>query len=378
MRSQPLDFLRGLAVVLVLFRHQQYMPALSAIGWLGVDLFFVLSGFLVSGLLFRQYLNDGNIRPVNFLIRRGFKIYPLYFAFLAAWLLHCIFRQNIMHEPGFHYKANLLYGQVLFIQNYYLLRFGPTWTLAIEEHFYILLAIGLFICSLRTGLLKSSKTAWAISAILVLVLAGRMYFNNLVLPYQPNPEYYTHRRIDSLLAGVLLSWFWHFKQAYIQAFAAKYTLVLVAIGILPFALAFNYSFESGFMQGAGLCLVYIGFTCLLLWFITSPSVFKLFKMHYISSIMRAFALLGVYSYAIYLFHIIMLDWRLSTAIPHFDWSFGSLFSFCLYFAVSIGGGITASAIIEKPILKLRDKWAPAKPNSKNSAAINYPDQQIKA
>src|SRR6187399_2228629 len=56
MRLRHLDFLRGLAVILVLFRHHAFINNTHNAGWIGVDLFFVLSGFLVSGLLFREYI----------------------------------------------------------------------------------------------------------------------------------------------------------------------------------------------------------------------------------------------------------------------------------------------------------------------------------
>ena len=56
MRLRHLDFLRGLAVILVLFRHHIFINNTHNAGWIGVDLFFVLSGFLVSGILFREYV----------------------------------------------------------------------------------------------------------------------------------------------------------------------------------------------------------------------------------------------------------------------------------------------------------------------------------
>ena len=82
------DVLRGIAVILVLGR-QMAAPAPDVsgllkhganlwiqVGWTGVDLFFVLSGFLVSGLLFTEYQRHGSVDVVRFLVRRGFKIYP--------------------------------------------------------------------------------------------------------------------------------------------------------------------------------------------------------------------------------------------------------------------------------------------------------------
>src|SRR5271165_4056899 len=91
-RVLSLDVLRALAVLLVLGRHMDLSPAdvpgvmrgVAATwyrgGWIGVDLFFVLSGFLVSGLLFREYRRHNSLAVPRFLVRRGFRIYPAFFA----------------------------------------------------------------------------------------------------------------------------------------------------------------------------------------------------------------------------------------------------------------------------------------------------------
>src|ERR1700722_15607545 len=103
MRTIQLDLLRALAIVLVLGHHMPEVPQLSGmpqtflnawrqIGWIGVDLFFVLSGFLVSGLLYKEYAKTGGFHLGRFLFRRGLKIYPSYYAFLLfslpaiAWI----------------------------------------------------------------------------------------------------------------------------------------------------------------------------------------------------------------------------------------------------------------------------------------------------
>ncbi len=67
-RLRELDFLRGIAIILVLLNHKHLFDFTQTVGWVGVDLFFVLSGFLVSGLLFKEYIKFGNIKPLLFLI----------------------------------------------------------------------------------------------------------------------------------------------------------------------------------------------------------------------------------------------------------------------------------------------------------------------
>jgi peptidoglycan/LPS O-acetylase OafA/YrhL len=76
MRDKRLDVLRCVAILLVLFHHSAVLPSISQMGYVGVDMFFVLSGFLISGLLYREYQKRGAISFKRFFIRRGLKIYP--------------------------------------------------------------------------------------------------------------------------------------------------------------------------------------------------------------------------------------------------------------------------------------------------------------
>src|SRR5450755_1719851 len=95
-RNINLDALRTIAIFLVLGRHLYTFAAYTAywwarawlkIGWVGVDLFFVLSGFLVSGLLFTDYEKTGRIDFSRFYIRRGLKLWPAFYALIGTGLL---------------------------------------------------------------------------------------------------------------------------------------------------------------------------------------------------------------------------------------------------------------------------------------------------
>src|SRR5207249_3526564 len=136
-RLGSIDLLRGVAILLVICRHWNISPFLGHVGWLGVDLFFVISGFLISGLLFSENEKHGKVDFLRFFIRRGFKIYPLFYTLIGLTLLVYYF-----FDISFSYK-NLL-PELFFFQNYFAGLYLHTWSLALEEHFYILLIICFF------------------------------------------------------------------------------------------------------------------------------------------------------------------------------------------------------------------------------------------
>ena len=117
-RSIEIDFLRGIAILLVLVHHGNLSFFLAKIGWVGVDLFFVLSGFLVGGLLFKEVIKTGEVKAGRFLIRRGLKIYPGFYLFIAvtviARLIH-VSRGNVSQD----FTAYQLWSELLFVQNYF-------------------------------------------------------------------------------------------------------------------------------------------------------------------------------------------------------------------------------------------------------------------
>src|SRR6266498_3684108 len=145
-RSKELDCLRCLAVLLVLCRHMPVLPdnltgalrvpahLLYEAGWAGVDLFFVLSGFLISGLLFHEHQRYGRINFKQFIVRRGLKIYPAFYCLIAATV-----GIAVLNKWNLPWKR--IFAEVFFVQNYCIGLWSHTWSLAIEEHFYLLLPL---------------------------------------------------------------------------------------------------------------------------------------------------------------------------------------------------------------------------------------------
>lgn len=162
-----LDGLRGVAIALVLLYHSEpllgRMAPVAAWGWMGVSLFFVLSGFLITGLLL-----DARGKPHyyrNFYARRILRIWPVYVLLLGLqyFLLPLAF-------SGPHWMLHLVRGApwwayLLFIQNLFHLRLpgalGPTWSLAIEEQFY------LFWAPLMAWLRPAALTVMALAVVLI-------------------------------------------------------------------------------------------------------------------------------------------------------------------------------------------------------------------
>lgn len=120
-----------------------FLTAMHTGGWIGVDLFFVLSGFLISGLLFREHRKTGGVRIGRFLARRGFKIYPAFYVMILFTLaVGSLFDQRLPLRD--------VLAELSFTQNYFGGLWDHTWSLAVEEHFYIGIA-ALFALLLRRG-----------------------------------------------------------------------------------------------------------------------------------------------------------------------------------------------------------------------------------
>lgn len=147
-----LDGLRGVAILLVLMLHfvilkptsptTGWLRAITGVGWMGVDLFFVLSGFLITGILHRTKGSEGWLR--KFYARRALRIFPLYFAFIGGYV---VLLPRLM--PGHPSVAVLLENQAWFwtYTSNFLMAFEglsatplyttAMWSLAIEEQFYL-------------------------------------------------------------------------------------------------------------------------------------------------------------------------------------------------------------------------------------------------
>lgn len=359
-RSQILDVLRFTAVALVLVRHcyvcpPEISPAFNWFtrtacrgGWIGVDLFFVLSGFLISGLLFKEIQRRGTLSIGRFYLRRGFKIYPPFWALmLFTLILEITFYRN--------HQLKWLVCELLFVQNYgEASQWGYTWSLAVEEHFYLvlplLLALLLKLSSKRPDVFRLIPMIFGVVAVgcltfrLMNALTSSFTWKSHVLP--------THLRFDALFFGVLLSYWYHFHSERFDRFARRYGRFLVFGGIGLLIPAFVSELrDTPYLYTVGFSQFYVGSGCLL--------VGLMGRSGKPSPIKNLIAFVGSRSYSIYLWQgpaAWLANERFEPTANFLNWYGWTV----TYLGLSVLGGMAMASVVEYPVLGLRDRWFPSR------------------
>ncbi len=352
MRIKSIDFLRGLAIILVLFRHVDYVSIAHLIGWSGVDLFFVLSGFLVSGLLFKEYTTTHTIQPIQFLIRRGFKIYPLFWAVLLYVIV-------AHYYSGFGNEQKGILAELFFYQNYVTDNLlGVTWSLAVEEHFYIILILGVTIAA-KCKALEQRKAFHTIAfTVMGYCLVARCITAWQYPVFDPFIHYTpTHLRLDALTCGVVLAYNYHFNKAWLTGFVARNTKVLSAIMLVCLLPLFFFDNKELFMHTFGYTCIYLGFAILISIILWGKGVNELLYTKLTPVLYNCIAKIGIYSYGIYLIHIQVLN-IIHRAERMYSIQLPAPVLFITYFVLSIIVGAAITYLVELPMLKVRDKWFP--------------------
>lgn len=358
MRNKRLDILRCAAVVSVIVHHGGISALMTRVGWVGVDLFFVLSGFLISGLLFSEYKKHGAINFKRFFIRRGLKIYPAFYVFLLL--------TGLASYLVFHTRAPLAHylHDIFFIMNYEHGVWDHTWSLGVEEHFYIFLPIFLLVVIRFSSDRRDPFRILPLATLVVSMLC--IIFRAISVDFgTPNFDMAylaSHDRMDALFFGVFLGYFYHFRPSVLERLMSS-RINCVAIGALStFLLSFAYVFpreeKSNLFETIGYTFIYLGFGGVLLLCLYVHGILRREIGRIVEYIGRAFAFVGVYSYSIYLWHGPVDAWfpGLMRRAVHFPTS--KIGNFGAYFIASLVIGIAMSRLIEYPVLHLRDRLFP--------------------
>ncbi|MFO0809721.1 MAG: acyltransferase [Gemmataceae bacterium] len=374
-RSIQIDFLRGVAILLVLGRHSVlspygagilYRPAQAwyRLGWSGVDLFFVLSGFLIGGLLFKELRAHGDLDVRRFLVRRGFKIWPAYYVYVTAILL-----TFLVSRPAPE-AFRVVLPNYLHVQNYLAsgteMLLAHTWSLSVEEHFYLALPLVLWLLA-RSGR-RPADSVPGFPAVAVASMIACLGLRVAVYAATRSGgiavRWPTHLRMDSLLAGVLLAYCYHYRAAALAPLARRRTLFAIA-GLVCLAPALLLDENNAFVVTAGFTLLYIGYGCLLFAAVSTPLSGGTGGRFFDLAPARAIAYVGYYSYSIYLWHIALARVPLLRMVrepPLSDLPGAVQWAvvMALYVVLATAVGVLLGKLIEWPALRARDRIFPAR------------------
>jgi len=364
-RFHTLDALRFFAFLKVFLLHiplQGEFPIFSFLksgGGIGVSLFFVLSGFLITYLLVVEKINQGQISIKRFFLRRSFRIYPLFFFLVfIAFVLPYNFKQEIgMHMVGGGYELDWRYS-FFFLENYKMLwmdNFPKTtplsvfWSLCIEEHFYIVWMFAIFFLSVK-------RTLWFLIISIGIAWVGR-YLDPIIWQNTMITQNDLFTNIDYFAIGGILGFFvakeYSKLVSKIQSISTnwKYTFIIAVIGLVIFQDQILPS-DIFLLNIFRPTIIAIAFTLLIAIFIPEDSTIRIADNHVISY-------LGRISYGLYVYHILFVHIIFQYFIQHKimmdDWLTVGGFMIAV-FVGSVIVSMLSFRFLEKPFLDWRRKF----------------------
>ncbi len=357
-----LDLLRTIAIMLVMLRHfserfyiPKDIPLVDFLLWSsnGVGLFFALSGFLIGGQIIEE-LTYGDFSFRRFYFKRFWRIFPPYYFSLAVVAV-LVFTGVTSGWETVVFIKSLLYHAV-YLQNYHIaslpsIQRGIYWTLALEEQFYLIIPLLLFI-------LSRYRTVYMAAALIGIILF-EIILRFVVYAYLDGTDYVfdhvfshpLHMRFDSLLFGVLAAFiFIYLKRTNRGGAVWAYLFFIIGSVATGITIASGIDGASPYTARWHFTLTGLGFSALTLWGALS-------RVNTLLPVKRFFAAIAKLSYTMYLYHI-MLMLPLLTVIDKFykvESLVGLFIAFAMYFTMVtvISGAIYF--VIDRPSMKYRKK-----------------------
>ncbi len=359
-RLYGLDHLRAVAILLVLmfhyraFKHPDWIDSVGRFGWTGVDLFFVLSGFLISSQLFKEIENKRKINLKTFYIKRFFRIIPSYFFTLFLYFSFPFFREREALSP--------LWKFVTFTQNYGLDvinrgTFSHAWSLCIEEQFYLILPLLLLI--VMPSKLFRYLAVLMIAVIGFSVAARLIAWNEFIIGTDTASSdfwklwymkiyYPTHTRLDGLATGVLTGYLMQYSVIFKKMVNSNGN-GLFFLGIILLGVSFWVCNEQASKIASifGFTLVALSYGIILMAAV-SQSSFLYQTKSYIT------AQLAALSYAVYLSHKGIIH-IVQGGLDYCKLEASDNISLFVCFFACLLGGLFYRFLIEKPFSMIKTK-----------------------
>lgn len=358
-RNHGLDTLRALAIVLVVLHHYVLFVShadtfgwVGRIGWVGVDLFFALSGYLIGNQIFAALRSKREFSLPRFYARRLLRTLPNFYVVLALYYLW----------PGFRADSPLLpvWKFLTFTQNINLqpgTAFSHAWSLCIEEQFYMLLpALSLLIASLR----RSLRWAWATVALAFIagMIIRHQVWNEYVassassVPYFKYIYYSTFCRFDELVAGVAIAMVKNYHPRQWRTLTGHGNALLlkgVAISGVTFWLFLQGRQELA-INVVGFPMLALGFSLLILAAVSRNGVLRHARV-------PGAATLALWSYAIYLTHK-QLCILAREPLERMGYGPESAVALAAMAFISVFSGWLLYRCVERPFMALRERYVP--------------------
>jgi peptidoglycan/LPS O-acetylase OafA/YrhL len=355
-RMPGLDLLRSLAITWVMLFHSFLVGGLGAdwewaskFGWMGVDLFFVLSGFLIGTQVFKPLADGQGLAFTDFYIRRAFRILPAYWAVLLLYLLLPDLREATAMESWWKFLTFTMNLSIDYVNSP---AFSHAWSLCVEEHFYW------FLPPVAALLVRRVSSWWFASLCILVVLAGvglraSIWLHDMAVDpslvrnwYIEDIYYPTWSRLDGLLCGVILA-AWKIFRPTIWSNGRRFANAGLLLGIVVLALSFWLFRDRTGLLGNAVGWPVLSFGLGLLVFASAgrDSVIGRWKV-------PGASWLASISFSLYLvhkatYHIVQAHWGDQLANR-------GVFAFVTYATVSLAAGAVLHYAVERPFLRIRD------------------------
>lgn len=342
-----LDGVRALAIVLVMIYHATNNQ--PAGGFYSVDVFFVLSGYLIAGLLVAEHGKWGSINLVSFYVRRARRLLP---GLVLAVIGITVICSKVLDQTARSTMRSDGIATIFYYANWHFISEGESyfqqygdpspyrhmWTLAIEEQFYFILpALMIALIALTSGNRRRITQILVALAAASACLMGLLYRSGS----DPSRVYYgTDTRAQSLLLGSALAVYLSYAPKRRLSSNYRRLTVIGAVGMAVMAVFFIFvSYQNDFTWRGGF-FVFVAATLLVI------AVVELDQEGPIAAIFgyRPFAWIGKISYGLYLWH-----WPIFVMLTEKRVGFGGFGLFVLRFALSFAAGTLSYYLVENPI-----------------------------